>query len=156
MDWIVFSYSLPAQSSSSPRVTLWRRLRRLGAISPTGGIYVLPAQDACVEAFQWLAQEIKQSKGQALVMHVQHFEGLTDQQLFDLFREARQEDYTELKTQITNLEQAIAVEKNVEKFPDLRTSGGLIISIALKGCRLQHNWQKLPKHWLPQPTLHSR
>lgn len=120
MDWIVFSYSLPSQSSSSPRVTLWRRLRRLGAISPTGGIYVLPAQDDCVEAFQWLAQEIKQAKGQALVMHVQQFEGLTDQQLFDLFREARQEDYAELKAQITNLEQAITAEKNIEKFTDFQ------------------------------------
>lgn len=120
MNWIVFSYSLPSKSSSSPRVTLWRRLRRLGAISPTGGIYVLPAQDACVEAFQWLAQEIKQSDGQALVMHVQQFEGITDQQLFDLFREARQEDYAELKAHITDLEQALAAEKDEERFTDFQ------------------------------------
>ena len=120
MNWIIFSYSLPAQASSGPRVTLWRRLRRLGAISPTGGIYILPAQDMCVEAFQWLAQEIKQANGQAMVMSVQQLEGLTDQQLIDLFREARQEDYAELKTQVTNLEQTITVEKNTEKFVDFR------------------------------------
>jgi hypothetical protein len=120
MNWIVFSYSLPSQSSSSPRVTLWRRLRRSGAISPAGGIYVLPAQDMCVEAFQWLAQEIKQLNGQALTMYVQQFEGLTNQQLIDLFREARREDYVEIKTQVTNLEQAVAAEKNVEKFVDFQ------------------------------------
>jgi hypothetical protein len=120
MNWIIFSYSLPAQASSGPRVTLWRRLRRLGAISPTGGIYILPAQDMCVEAFQWLAQEIKQANGQAMVMSVQQLEGLTDQQLIDLFREARQEDYAELKMQVTNLEQTITVEKNTEKFVDFR------------------------------------
>ena len=120
MNWIIFSYSLPAQASSGPRVTLWRRLRRLGAISPTGGIYILPAQDMCVEAFQWLAQEIKQANGQAMVMSVQQLEGLTDQQLIDLFREARQEDYAELKMQVTNLEQTITMEKNTEKFVDFR------------------------------------
>jgi hypothetical protein len=120
MNWIVFSYSLPSKSSSSPRVTLWRRLRRLGAISPTGGIYVLPGQEECVEAFQWLAQEIKQSNGQALLMHVQQFEGVTDQQLFDLFREARQEDYADIKTQVTDLEQAIAAEKDIETFIDFQ------------------------------------
>jgi hypothetical protein len=120
MNWTIFSYSLPAQASSGPRVTLWRRLRRLGAISPTGGIYILPAQDMCVEAFQWLAQEIKQANGQAMVMSVQQLEGLTDQQLIDLFREARQEDYAELKTQVTNLEQTITVEKNTEKFVGFR------------------------------------
>jgi hypothetical protein len=74
----------------------------------------------CVEAFQWLAQEIKQANGQAMVMSVQQLEGLTDQQLIDLFREARQEDYAELKTQVTNLEQTITVEKNTEKFVDFR------------------------------------
>lgn len=70
MSWMVFSYSLPSKSSSSPRVTLWRRLRRLGAISLKGGIQVLHAREECVEAFQWLAQEVQQAKGEALVMQL--------------------------------------------------------------------------------------
>ncbi len=107
MNWIVFSYSLPSKSGSSPRVTLWRRLRRLGAISPTGGIYVLPAQDECIEAFQWLAQEIEQVKGQALVMHVQQFDGLNDAQLIELFRSACAEDYAAIETEAKALQQAI-------------------------------------------------
>ncbi len=107
MKWVVFSYSLPAQASSSPRVALWRRLRRLGAVSPTGGTHVLPARDQCVEGFQWLAQEIRKSNGQALVMHVEQFDGLTHQQLVDLFRGARKEDYDELATQAAALEKAI-------------------------------------------------
>ena len=120
MNWIVFSYSLPSKSGSSPRVNLWRRLRRLGAISPTGGLYILPAQDACMEAFQWLAQEINQSNGQALVMLVQQFEGLTDQQLTELFREARKEDYTEIKDQVAKLEEAIATETNAKMVTDFQ------------------------------------
>jgi hypothetical protein len=58
MKWLVFSYSLPSKSRSSPRVTLWRRLRRLGSISVKTGVYPLPARDECIEAFQWLAQEV--------------------------------------------------------------------------------------------------
>jgi hypothetical protein len=69
MTWIVFSYSLPSKAQSSPRVALWRRLRRLGAISPTGGVHILPAQDECLEAFQWLVQEVQQAQGEALVIH---------------------------------------------------------------------------------------
>ena len=107
MKWVVFSYSLPSKASSSPRVALWRRLRRLGAVSPTGGTHVLPARDQCVEGFQWLAQEIRKSNGQALVMHVEQFDGLTDQQLVDLFRSARKEDYEEIATQAAALEKAI-------------------------------------------------
>src|SRR2546425_2492390 len=59
MGWVVFSYSLPSKASSSPRVALWRRLQRLGAITPKAGVYVLPDRDECVEAFQWLAQEVR-------------------------------------------------------------------------------------------------
>src|SRR5918911_2849116 len=88
MQWIVFSYSLPSQSRSAPRVALWRRLRRLGAVTPAGGVYVLPARDECLEAFQWLAQEIRQAQGDALVMRVEQFEGLDQQQLIGLFNAA--------------------------------------------------------------------
>lgn len=115
MKWVVFSYSLPSKASSSPRVTLWRRLRRLGAVSPTGGTHVLPARGECVEGFQWLAQEIRKSHGQALVMHVEQFDGLTDQQLINLFRSARQEDYGDIASQAAELEKILAEDVDRER-----------------------------------------
>jgi hypothetical protein len=122
-DWIVFSYSLPSVGGSTPRVTLWRRLRRYGAISPTGGVYILPANEECVEAFQWLAREIRQAEGEALVMHVPQFEGLTDVQVMDLFNEARQVEYEEIEAQAALLGQQLddeaievtAVRSSLEK-----------------------------------------
>ncbi|HYN87569.1 MAG TPA: chromate resistance protein ChrB domain-containing protein [Ardenticatenaceae bacterium] len=105
MDWVVFAYSLPSKHSS-PRVTLWRRLRRRGVISPTGGVSILPARDDCIEAFHWLAEEIRQAEGDALVMRVQRFDGLSDQQVIELFREARRGDYAELDAQLAELEAA--------------------------------------------------
>ncbi len=107
MKWLAFSYSLPVRSGSSPRVALWRRLRRLGAVSPTGGIQVLPDRPECVEAFQWLAQEMRQAGGDAVVMHVESFAGLTDQQLVELFHAACAEEYAELDLQTAELERHI-------------------------------------------------
>ncbi len=103
MEWVVFAYSLSTKSSS-PRVALWRRLRRLGAISPAGGLYVLPARAECVEAFNWLAQEIRQAEGEAVVLRVEQFEGLTDQELIALFEQARSEEYAELDAEIAALQ----------------------------------------------------
>ena len=103
----MFSYSLPSKGSSSPRVTLWRRLRRLGAIAPAGGVHLLPARDACVEAFQWLAQEIRQAQGEAMVLHVTRVDGLTDQQIIARFQAARTEEYEELDAEATALEQTV-------------------------------------------------
>src|SRR5256885_14992866 len=93
MGWVVFSYSLPSKASSSPRVALWRRLQRLGAITPKAGGYVLPDRDECVEAFQWLAQGDQQAKGEAVGMRVEWFEGLADPEIFELFRDSCRREY---------------------------------------------------------------
>jgi hypothetical protein len=75
----------------------------LGAISPTGGVFILPANDDCVEAFQWLAQEVQQAEGETLVMQVQRFEGLDDRQVMALFNEARGEEYEAMLTELKEL-----------------------------------------------------
>lgn len=103
--WVVFSYTLPTKGGSSPRVNLWRRLRRLGTIATAGGIHVLPGSEECIEAFQWLTQEIRQAQGEAVVMHVTQFEGMSDQQMIALFHAARKEDYDALATEVAALEQ---------------------------------------------------
>jgi hypothetical protein len=107
MPWTVFSYSLPSKGRSSPRVAVWRRLRALGAISPKGGVHVLPAREECVEAFQWLAQEVEQAGGEALLLRVERFEGLSDARLMELFREARKEDYGALDARAASLEKTL-------------------------------------------------
>jgi hypothetical protein len=114
MSWLVFSYSLPSKSQSSPRVALWRRLRRLGAISVKTGVHVLPARDECIEAFQWLAQEVQHAKGEALVIYVEQFEGLTDEQLIELFRAARQQEYAEINAQAEELEKTLVSNSQEE------------------------------------------
>ena len=105
MSWVVFSYSLSSKGHSSPRVAIWRRLRRLGAISPSSGLYILPARDECVEALQWLTQEVQQAQGEALMMHVERFDSMSDAQLVELFRAARAAEYTELDAQAATLEE---------------------------------------------------
>ncbi len=121
MEWIVLSYSLPSRANT-PRVTLWRRLRRLGAISPTGSVYILPAYDDCVESFQWLAQEIQQAEGEALVMRVPQFEGLDDGQIMALFNQARAEEYEEILEQLIDLERQIETAELEDPVPDFQST----------------------------------
>ncbi len=108
MSWVVFSYSLPSKARSSPRVALWRRLRRLGAVQTRGRVYVLPEQEDCVEGFQWLAKDVKEAGGEALIMRVQQFEGMADADLVELFRQARDEDYRQLRSEVDRLARLLA------------------------------------------------
>jgi hypothetical protein len=120
MPWLVFSYSLPSKAQSSPRVALWRRLRRLGAITLTGGIHVLPAREEDLEAFQWLAEEVQQAKGEAVVMRVEQFEGLTDADLIERFRRVRADDYLVLETQACALDERLRAQLKSEERSRLR------------------------------------
>src|SRR5215207_7788737 len=104
MKWTALAFTLPAKSHSTLRVSLWRRLRRLGAIAPVAGMYLLPAQPECVEAFQWLVQEICQTNGEAFACMVEQFHGMSEQQLIELFNSAREKEYGEITAHLNLVE----------------------------------------------------
>ena len=94
MRWLAFAYSL-SDTSSSRRVAVWRRLRQLGSVAPAGLVHLLPDGDEAREAFGWLAQEIRDGGGQALVMETE----LQDSEravVVEAFRAARDEDYRKI------------------------------------------------------------
>jgi len=96
MHWLGLTYTLPTAAASSRRVAVWRRLRQLGAVSPTGSLYLLPEGAENGEALDWLAQEIEDGGGEALVLHVDRFEREAEGRLIELFRAARDEDYRKI------------------------------------------------------------
>jgi len=63
-----------------------------------------------MEAFQWLAQEVVQAKGEALIMQVEQFEGLTDSQIVEQFHESLKEEYGALLTSAGELEKALQAQ----------------------------------------------
>src|SRR5947208_7964707 len=63
-DWVLLAYRMPREPSA-PRVTVWRKLRRLGAVQVVDGLVALPANAVSVEAFGWLADEVIEAGGEA-------------------------------------------------------------------------------------------
>ena len=117
MQWIALSFSLPSGSSSSKRVAVWRRLQKIGAVSPTGSLYLLPAGEESREAFDWLAQEISEAGGQALVLPIDGLDGEAEQRLVQAFRAARDEDYRKIAAEAGEAERAgkAGLEDRLEK-----------------------------------------
>lgn len=62
--WVLLAYRLPREPSG-PRVTVWRKLRRLGALQLVDGLVTLPATPETVESFGWLADEVLEAGGTA-------------------------------------------------------------------------------------------
>jgi hypothetical protein len=65
-DWALLVYRLP-RVPSAPRISLWRSLRRLGAILLVDGLVALPADARTVEHLEWLAAGIHENGGEASV-----------------------------------------------------------------------------------------
>ncbi|MDQ1423883.1 MAG: hypothetical protein QOD72_1381 [Acidimicrobiaceae bacterium] len=63
-EWVLLAYRLPREPSST-RVTVWRKLRRLGAVQLVDGLVGLPASSQNREQLDWLADEVQEAGGEA-------------------------------------------------------------------------------------------
>src|SRR6267378_1998441 len=93
--WLLLLYGLPAKRNTA-RVTLWRKLKKYGAIQLKTSAYVLPDRPEHYERFQWLATEIKDSGGEAKLIRVAQIEGVADEEIVRMFNETRAAEYKEV------------------------------------------------------------
>ncbi len=66
MQWVWLVYRLPREPSS-PRIAVWRKLRRLGVAQITDGVAALPLDARNRERLEWLADEVLEADGEAMV-----------------------------------------------------------------------------------------
>src|SRR3981189_328027 len=89
--WLLLIHQLPAKPAYA-RVKVWRRLQALGAVTVKGAVYALPANAETREDFAWLAKEIVESGGEAIVCEAALVEGLADCDMQTVFGAARDRD----------------------------------------------------------------
>ena len=90
--WLLLVFTLPT-AKASERVGVWRKLQRYGAVALPASGYVLPNNSMNQERFEWLATSIRSSKGQAAVANVCSFDELRNEQMEQMFNEARTREY---------------------------------------------------------------
>jgi hypothetical protein len=93
--WILLNYKLPAHPSA-PRVYVWRKLKRLGAILLNDAIWVLPDTPRTFEQFQWLATEIQEMQGEVTFWRSSLIMGLPETTLIDQFTKQLNQEYKDL------------------------------------------------------------
>jgi hypothetical protein len=62
----MLAYHLPREPST-PRITLWRRLRQIGAVQLCAGVAMLPDTPRAREHLEWLAAGVLEAAGEASV-----------------------------------------------------------------------------------------
>ena len=93
--WLLLLYSLGSKQGAA-RLSLWRQLKRIGAVSLKTSASILPYRPELYESFQWLGQRVREQGGDATLVRAAHVDGVSDEELVALFQKARSADYEEI------------------------------------------------------------
>jgi hypothetical protein len=134
--WVVLTWRLPS-GSSTPRVTLWRSLRRLGAAVLTPGAAILPFRDDLLEQLDWLAQEVESLGGDAWVLPVLELSEREEARVREQMRAERQAEYEELR------EDARAFLRRASEHPESDGEFGLRLRTEKELVAFQRRFRKI-------------
>ena len=95
--WLLLIHHLPARPLYL-RAQVRRRLAQVGALPLRNSVYVLPDRPACLEDFQWIAQEAEAGGGDASLCRAEFIGDTTTADLRARFLDAADERYAPVKT----------------------------------------------------------
>jgi hypothetical protein len=95
MQWVLLAYRLPREPST-PRSALWRSLRRLGSAQVLDGLAALPLDARNREQLEWLADEVVEAGGEAMVWVGELASRAQERELASRMAAAVAADYLEL------------------------------------------------------------
>jgi hypothetical protein len=93
--WLALLHQLPAKPPYL-RVKVGRRLQAIGAVPLKNAVHVLPKQDEAARVFAELAEEIRMSGGEAILIEARLIAGQSDAELRAEFDAIRDADYDEI------------------------------------------------------------
>jgi hypothetical protein len=93
--WLALLHQLPAKPPYL-RVKVGRRLQAIGAVPLKNAVHVLPKQDEAARVFAELAEEIRTSGGEAILIEARLIAGQSNAELRAEFDAIRDADYDEI------------------------------------------------------------
>ena len=113
--WLLLIYTVPAQPSRK-RATVWREIKRLGAVYLRDGVCVLPEQPGTLTSLRGLADRIEEMEGDASIVQGGNLDPARTEALTAQFGAARAEEYSEITREADQLLAHIARETEHREF----------------------------------------
>ena len=93
--WLILIYRVPSEPSNN-RVSVWRELKRLGALYLQQCVCIVPAFPECDEGIRGTVARIEAMGGSSNVFHVRDMDPSEEERLVGGFRELSSKEYAEI------------------------------------------------------------
>ncbi|MFE7979755.1 Chromate resistance protein ChrB [Streptomyces shenzhenensis] len=91
-EWVLLSYRMPREPST-PRIAVWRKLKRLGVAQLSDGLVALPADARTREQLEWIADEAIEAGGTASIWLARPASRAQERELATAMAAARAAEY---------------------------------------------------------------
>lgn len=115
LEWLLLTYKLPPEPARK-RVSVWRKLKGMGAIYLQGGVCLLPKTDDHLRRLKVLENEIAEAEGEALLLATVGLDQKQQDKIVARFNAERDEEYKEFIEKCVAFEEEIAEETRVQHF----------------------------------------
>ncbi|OLT49219.1 hypothetical protein BJF85_10195 [Saccharomonospora sp. CUA-673] len=109
-DWLMVSVST-AGAAGTLRVTVWRKLRSLGALYLQQSVCLLPAEPEVVRQVRRLADKVRQQGGSARVLTMRFADRDEERGVIAEFNTARDDEYAEMLERLPELRKELESER---------------------------------------------
>lgn len=108
LSWLLLVYRIPREPTAG-RVFVWRKLKQLGAIALQDAVWVLPQTPRTQEQLQWLASEITELQGEAVLWEADQLYATDTEALRRQFLEPVEAEYREILAALKKKDRDLAV-----------------------------------------------
>ncbi len=98
-EWALLSYRIPREPST-PRITVWRKLKNLGVAQIGDGLVALPHDARTKEHLEWIAAQVREADGEAVVWVARPTTRRQSAELARQMRMARDHEYLALLAEV--------------------------------------------------------
>src|SRR3954449_42837 len=107
--WLLLTYKIPPEPSKK-RVSIWRRLKGMGAVYLQSGVCLLPKTDDHVRRLKMLENDITGMGGEAVILETVALDQNQQEKVLDRFKADRDDQYREFLGRCAGFEKEIAKE----------------------------------------------
>ena len=107
--WLLITYKVPPEPAAK-RVSLWRKLKGMGAVYLQNGVCLLPKTDDHVRRLKMLENDVTEANGEAVILETVALDLAQETKVLTRFKAERDDAYEEFIDKCDDFEREVAKE----------------------------------------------